>query len=196
MAFDAEKPSADALLLARYAGGDRDAARLLTDRFLPMCYRLAVRLLADRTEAEDVAQEAMLRLFRAATGWQPGRAQISTWLYRVTANLCTDRLRKPRPAPLAAAPEIADGRRSVEAGLMAADRQAALAKALAVLPERQRLAVVLRHIEGLANPEIARIMAVGTEATESLVARGVRGLKQALIGQREALGYEDDQDHG
>ena len=192
MAFDAEKHGADDLLLARYAGGDADAARGLTDRFLPLAYRLAGRLLADRAEAEDVAQEAMLRLFRGASGWQPGRARVSTWLYRVTANLCTDRLRKTPSLPLEAVPEAADGGASAADGIMAANRQAALEQALASLPERQRLAVVLRHIEGLANPEIAGIMDIGTEAVESLVARGKRSLKEALIGQREALGYEDD----
>ena len=192
MAFDAEKIGADVRLLAGYAAGAPEAARLLTNRFLPLAYRLAARILADRAEAEDVAQEAMLRLFRAAPGWQPGQAQVSTWLYRVTANLCTDRLRKRRVLPLDDVPEMADGQRSVAEVLMAADRQAALERALGHLPERQRLAVVLRHLEGLANPEIARIMEIGTEAVESLVARGKRNLKEALIGQRDALGYEDD----
>lgn len=192
MAFDAEKIGADDRLLAGYAAGEPEAARRLTNRFLPLAYRLAVRILADRTEAEDVAQEAMLRLFRAAPGWQPGQAQVSTWLYRVTANLCTDRLRKKRVLPLDDLPEMADGQRSVADVLMAADRQAALERALGLLPERQRLAVILRHIEGLTNPEIAGIMEIGTEAVESLVARGKRNLKEALIGQRDALGYEDD----
>lgn len=192
MAFDAEKIGADVRLLAGYAAGAPEAARQLTNRFLPLAYRLAARILADRAEAEDVAQEAMLRLFRAAPGWQPGQAQVSTWLYRVTANLCTDRLRKRRVLPLDDVPEMADGQRSVADVLMAADRQAALERALGHLPERQRLAVVLRHLEGLANPEIARIMEIGTEAVESLVARGKRNLKEALIGQRDALGYEDD----
>ena len=75
---------------------------------------------------------------------------------------------------------------------MAADRAAALENGLAGLPERQRMAVVLRHIEGLQNPEIAQIMEIGTEAVESLVARGKRGLMAALADQREALGYEYD----
>ena len=168
------------------------SARLLTGRFLPLTYRLAARLLSDRIEAEDVAQEAMLRLFRAAPGWQPGRARLSTWLYRVTANLCVDCHRKRVPLPLEAADEVADGEMAVEEQLMTADRQAALSRALATLPERQRLAVVLRHIEGLQNPEIAQIMEIGTEAVESLVARGKRGLTAALAGQREELGYGND----
>ena len=71
-------------------------------------------------------------------------------------------------------------------------REDALQTALDALPERQRQAVVLRHIEGLANPEIAQILDIGVEAVESLTARGKRALTALLAGQREALGYEDD----
>jgi RNA polymerase sigma-70 factor (ECF subfamily) len=73
--------------------------------------------------------------------------------------------------------------------MVAADRMAALDAALATLPERQRQAVVLRHIEGMSNPEIAEVLEIGVEAVESLTARGKRALKQALDGQKEALGY-------
>ena len=74
-----------------------------------------------------------------------------------------------------------------------ADRISALDAALATLPERQRQAVTLRHIEELSNPEIAEIMDIGVEAVESLTARGKRGLAAALKGQKDALGYTDDQ---
>jgi RNA polymerase sigma-70 factor (ECF subfamily) len=70
-----------------------------------------------------------------------------------------------------------------------ADRMAALDAALARLPERQRQAVVLRHIEGMSNPEIAEVLGIGVEAVESLTARGKRALKAALDGQKEALGH-------
>ena len=76
--------------------------------------------------------------------------------------------------------------------MIAADRAAALEAALQHLPERQRQAVVLRHLEGLSNPEIGEIMDIGTEAVESLVARGKRALVAALGGMREELGYEHD----
>lgn len=183
----------DAVLLARYAAGDPAAARVLTHRHVPRALGYAARLLGDAAEAEDVAQEAMLRLWRAAPGWRAGEAQLSTWLYRVVTNLCTDRLRSRRrrpAAPLEEAPEVADGARGAEAGLIAGDRMAALQRALDGLPERQRQAVVLRHIEGLTNPEIAAVMDLGVEAVESLVARGKRALAAALAGRRDDLGYE------
>ena len=195
MAFDQQPEVSDERLLALYASGDRAAARDLTLRLAPRVLRYATRLLGDRAEAEDVAQEAMLRLWKVAADWRRGEAQVSTWLYRVTANLVTDRLRARmrRPAdPLDEVPEMADGALSAEAGLIAADRVAALDAALASLPDRQRQAVILRHIEGLTNPEIADVLGVGVEAVESLTARGKRGLAAALQGQRAALGFAEE----
>lgn len=128
MAFDAEKMGDDDALLALYAGGDRAAPRLMTERFLPLTYRLALRFLNDRAEAEDVAQEAMVRLFRMAPGWQPGQAKVTTWLYRVTANLCTDRLRRRPALNIDEVPEMADGAPSAEERLTAGARATALTR--------------------------------------------------------------------
>jgi RNA polymerase sigma-70 factor (ECF subfamily) len=182
----------DAALLARYAEDDPAAARLLAARLMPRIHAHAARVLADRAEAEDVVQEAMLRLWRIAPDWQTGTAKVSTWLYRVTANLCTDRLRKRRSIGLDQIDEPADPASSAASVLQNRAREDALHRALATLPDRQRQAVVLRHIEGLANPEIAVILDIGVEAVESLTARGKRALVKALSGQRNALGYEDD----
>lgn len=185
----------DAALLDRYAAGDPVAARALTLRLVPRALGYAGRLLGDAAEAEDVAQEAMLRLWRAAPGWRSGEAQVTTWLYRVVTNLCTDRLRSRKRRPVTAletAPEMADGDPGAMAGMIEADRMAALQAALDALPDRQRQAVVLRHIEGLTNPEIAAVMDIGVEAVESLTARGKRALSAILAGRREELGYEDE----
>ncbi len=116
---------------------------------------------------------------------------MATWLYRVASNLCTDRLRQRRPVDLDAVPEVEDGRASAVEGMIEADRARALQAALDLLPERQRQAVILRHLEGLSNPEIAAVMDIGVEAVESLTARGKRALAAALAGRREDLGYGD-----
>jgi len=185
---------ADDALLARFAGGDRLAARQLTDRFGPRAFGVALRVLGDRGAAEDVAQEAMLRLWKIAEDWQPGQAKVSTWLYRVVMNLCIDIKRRDRGgmAELTASNEPADPGRSAAEQMQDAARLDALQQALMQLPERQRQAVVLRHIEGLSNPEIATILEQSVEAVESLTARGKRALKTALAGQKEALGYSDE----
>jgi len=192
MALDALHELSDEELLARFAAGEAAAARVLTLRLTPVALRVAQRMLNDAAEAEDVAQEAMLRLWRMAPDWQSGVARVSTWLYRVTSNLCTDRLRRRRSVDLEAAGEVEDDRPAAVNELIAADRAAALQAALQALPERQRQAVVLRHIEGLSNPEIGDILGIGVDAVESLTARGKRALTQALAGRREELGYGDD----
>ena len=182
----------DAALLARYGAGDDTAARLLSTRLLPRIFAHAFRVLGDQAEAEDVAQDAMMRLWRIAPDWREGEAKVTTWLYRVTANLCTDRLRKRRTTSLDEAAEPADPSPSAAAQMQAAERAEALQQALQALPDRQRQAVVLRHIEGLGNPEIAAILEIGVEAVESLTARGKRALTAALIDQRAALGFEGE----
>ncbi|WP_045387511.1 RNA polymerase sigma factor [Falsirhodobacter sp. alg1] len=192
MPLDQMTDVTDDALLILYANGDKAAARALTLRLTPRVLGFAARVLSDRAEAEDVAQEAMVRLWRMAPEWRQGEAKLTTWLYRVTANLCTDRLRKRRKSvTLDDAPEIEDAAPSVEQAMMAGDRMRALDAALAGLPERQRQAVVLRHIEGLGNDEIAGIMDIGVEAVESLTARGKRALAALLSGQRQQLGFEE-----
>jgi RNA polymerase sigma factor (sigma-70 family) len=188
-----ETEAPDAALLIAFANGDAGAAQLLAERLLPRTLAQAQRMLGDRAEAEDVAQEAMMRLWRIAGEWRQGEAQVSTWLYRVTANLCTDRLRRrKRSVPLDAVAEPLDTAPSVTARMQSEARAKALSDALAQLPPRQAEAVALRHLEGLSNPGIAAVMEIGVEAVESLTARGKRGLALILAGRREELGIEDD----
>ncbi|MFQ1701760.1 RNA polymerase sigma factor [Loktanella agnita] len=183
----------DAALLVAFANGDATAARDLADRLLPRVLAQATRMLADPAEAEDVAQDAMMRLWRIAPDWRQGEAEVSTWLYRVVANLCTDRLRKRRGGvSLDQVAEPPDGAPSVAAQLQTRARMAALSDALAQLPERQAQAVALRHLEGLSNPEIAQIMDISVRSVESLTARGKRALAEIMAGRKAELGYDDD----
>ena len=192
MPYDALSDTSDEALLVAFGNGDVASAKALTVRLTPRVLGYATRLLKDRAEAEDVAQEAMLRLWKVAPEWRQGEAKVTTWLYRVTTNLCTDRLRRKRGRGIDEIPEPVDEAPSQDAVLMRRARMDALDRALDSLPERQREAVVLRHIEGLGNPEIAAILEISVEAVESLTARGKRALTQALAGERARLGFEDD----
>ena len=192
MPYDDPSRDEDARLLAAYAAGDANAARALIEAHSPGVLRLARRALGDQTEAEDVTQEAMLRLWKIAPEWRSGEARVSTWLYRVATNLCTDRLRKRKYSSDAEVPEVEDGKPSAVSQLEDAERTSALDKALNSLPDNQRIAVTLRHLEERSNPDIAKIMAITVEAVESLIARGKRGLKQRLADKSASLGYKDD----
>ena len=183
----------NAPLLAAYVAGDVHAAAALTRAVTPMIYALAMRMLGEQAAAEDVMQDAMLRLWRRAPKWEYGRAKISTWLYRVASNLCTDRLRARRDfIPADAVAEVVSDDPSAADALQARVRAAALRDGIAQLPERQAQAVALRHLSNLTNPEIAEIMECKVEAVESLIARGKRQLAAVLAPQKDALGFTDD----
>ena len=183
----------DAALLVAFIEGDDGAARKLAQRITPLVLTLAVRMLGNVDEAEDIAQEAMMRLWRMAPNWRLGEARLTTWIYQVGINLCTDRLRRRRATvDVDSLADLADTAPAAPQRMLADARHRALADALALLPARQAAAVSLRHFEGLSNPEIAEIMGVGVEAVESLVARGKRALSSMLADRRDELGYQDD----
>ena len=171
----------------RLAGeGDARACRALVDRHLKSILGFSYRLLGDRAEAEDVAQETFVRLWRHAAAWRP-KAKVSTWLHHIARNLCLDRLRKRRGIGLDQIPE------PIEEGLAATDAQQQrqvsdiLQKALVTLPERQRTAILLVHFQGLSNSEAADNLNVSISALESLLARGRRGLRVQLTPLRPDL---------
>lgn len=189
MALDQDTQLSNDALLVLFANGDGTAAGQLTARLSPRALSISFRMLNDLAEAEDVVQEAMLRLWKTAPDWRSGEADPGTWLYRVVHNLCIDRLRKRKrhDVGLDGVAEPADPTPGAEARMIAADRVAALNTALSHVPERQRQAVILRHIEGLPNPEIAQVMDISVEAVESLTARSKRALADALAPRKEEL---------
>ncbi|MET4682445.1 RNA polymerase sigma factor [Brevundimonas faecalis] len=167
-------------LVRRVGEGDPAAVQAMVARKLPRMLTLAQRMLGDAGEAEDVAQEAMLRAWRQAPRWTPGQAKFDTWLHRVGLNLCYDRLRRRRETPTDAPPERIDDGPAPDRGLLAMETGARVEAALAKLPERQREAIVLCHYQELGNIEAAGLMSISVEALESLLSRGRRALRQAL----------------
>ena len=186
-----KKKQDDNVLLVAFAKGDRSAAQQLTERLMPKIYSHAYYRLGNIVDAEDVTQEAFLKLWKIAPNWKYDKAQVSTWLYRVVYNLCKDRYRRATLENLSSAQEVTDGTQSPTAKIDAQYRQKALYDAMSILPENQRLAIQLRHLDELSNPEIAEIMELSIEAVESLTARGKRKLIEILQTQKSKLGYSD-----
>jgi len=174
----------DEELVRRVGQGDPAAIQAMVARKLPRMLALAHRMLGDAVEAEDVAQDAMLRAWRQAPRWTPGKAKFDTWLHRVALNLCYDRLRRRREIPTDTPPERRDEGPAPDRGLMAADVGARVDAALARLPDRQREAIVLCHYQELTNIEAAALMKISVEALESLLSRGRRALRLALADIR------------
>lgn len=171
-------------LVRRVGQGDPAAIQVLVARKLPRMLALAHRMLSDAAEAEDVAQEAMLRAWKQAPRWTPGQARFDTWLHRVGLNLCYDRLRRRREIATDTLPERVDEGPAPDRGLMAAATGARVEAALAGLPDRQREAIVLCHYQELTNIEAAALMTISVDALESLLSRGRRALRLALADIR------------
>ncbi|VWB05160.1 RNA polymerase sigma factor [Burkholderia metallica] len=172
----------DAELVARVGARDASAVRALVARKLPRLLALATRMLGDRTEAEDVAQETFLRIWKQAPGWREGDARFDTWLHRVVLNLCYDRLRGRREEPIDVLPDVPDPQPEPALRAQARARDARVRQALAALPARQREALVLQYYQDLSNVEAANLMGISVDALESLLARARRNLRAQLAG--------------
>lgn len=187
-----ERPLDPDLALVQRAGrGDRQAAELLVARHLRRIHAFCRRMLRDGGDAEDVAQEVFLRAWKAAPRWREGEAKFETWLYRVAANLCVDQLRRRRRYSGDEPPEQADLAPAAADQMMARQRADRVAAAVAELPERQRIAIILCHYQEMTNIEAAAALSLSVDALESLLARARRGLRTRLaeIG-RDLLGEE------
>lgn len=170
----------DEELVRRVARGDAAAVEALVARKLPRLLGLGTRILGDAAEAEDVAQEAFIRVWRSAGSWRPGKARFDTWLHRVALNLCHDRLRRRREQPMAEPPEQVDCAPLPDAGISAAETGGQVERALQALPPRQREAIVLTYYQELPNIDAAAVMEVSVDALESLLSRGRRSLRGLL----------------
>lgn len=177
----------DKALMERIARGDAGAFRDLSDQHLEAIVTFATRLVKNQAEGEDIAQETFLRAWQNASKYAP-KAKVSTWLHTIARNVAIDRLRKKSrkeeafeldderdEAPLSGRPSRLLAKKEEHHGVE---------EALAALPERQRAAILLCHEQGLSNPEIAEVLKTTVEATESLLSRARRRLRQMIEGDR------------
>jgi RNA polymerase sigma-70 factor (ECF subfamily) len=166
--------------MSAVASGDGDAFRALSRRYLARIVALGSRTLGDPDEAEDIAQEAFLRLWNLAPRWRPNEARVGTWLHRVALNLCLDKLGRHREEIGNDPPEAADPAPGPAAHLQQREMEARVRTALRTLPDAQRSAITLCHYQGMRNIEAAEVMGVSIEALESLLARARRKLRDEL----------------
>jgi len=177
----------DDALMARAGRGDKAAFAVLVRRHLARATAIAQRILGNKSDAEEVVQEAFLRCWQKAPDWQPSdtadsgeRAQFATWHYRVLTNLCLDRKRRPQPVELEAAGEIPDSGDDGFSRTERGEQGRRVAEAMAKLPERQRAALALCYYEDMGNIEAAKALDISVGALESLLVRGRRALRDSL----------------
>lgn len=173
--------ASDDILLGGIAAGNSTAFAVLAARHAPKALKLAQRVLNNSADADEVVQEALVRVWTGARNWVPdGRARFSTWLHRVVVNLCIDRRRKPVHTDIADVPEPVDPAPTAVALVDRRQTAGLVAAALAELPERQRLAVTLCYYEEMSAAEAADILTLSVSAVESLLARARRALRTRL----------------
>lgn len=177
----AAKHNYEVALMKRIASGDKAAFSEFLSRYLNAIVDFAQRYLRRRVDAEDVAQEAFIRVWRKAPSWRAQQGTPRSWLYRITYYLCIDALRRRRPeGSLPDAEDPADPNPTPEENVLRQAHMERLEQALRALPERQRTAIMLCAYRGLGNKEAAAALDISIEALESLLARGRRQLRQAL----------------
>ena len=192
-------PVTDEELVTRATAGDLESFNQLVVRWERPIYALAYRTLGREEAARDVVQESFLRAFRGLKGFK-GQAKFSSWLYRITLNLCRDWMRKSRRAPMIQVPETEDGldmaeqmpspAESVEELVNRQQMSAAVAKAMAELPDEQRPAILMKEFHGLTFQEIADALDCPLSTVKTRLYQGLSVLRRRL--ERDARQQADD----
>jgi RNA polymerase sigma-70 factor, ECF subfamily len=170
---------ADAELMRRLARGDMNALAVLVKRHQDVARRVANWFTGRWDVADDMAQDAFLRLYRGAASYKP-TAAFSTWLYRIVVNLCLDHAKRPRLAALPDEPTCALTGAAPDEALRRQECRDAVRREIAALPERQRIALVLHRFERLDHAQIAQSTGWSESAIESLLVRAYAQLRQRL----------------
>jgi RNA polymerase sigma-70 factor (ECF subfamily) len=178
-------------LMARVAEGDEGAFEILVNRHQTSVLNLVYRFIGDRTQAKDLAQEVFIRVWQAAKSYEP-KAKFTTWIYRITANLCFNELKSSRrkkwlqflrsegDREVQTEEEFPEGPPSPEDLLLAKERSRRISDALQRLPDNQRMALILKRYDDLSYQEIAQVLGCSVSAVESLLVRAKRTLQEKL----------------
>jgi RNA polymerase sigma-70 factor, ECF subfamily len=174
-----EEPSDEALMEA-VSARQQQAFRILIGRHMRRAVRVAQRVVRDAAEADDIGQDAFLRVWSHAASFDPDVARFTTWLYRIVLNLAFDRARRRPLLPIDEASDVRASDPEPVEHLIADEERRALEQAMASLSERQRGAIALFHMEGLSGEESARAMNLSAKAFESLLARARTTLREQV----------------
>ncbi len=204
-----EYPDPDALLMTRFQRGDDAAFEQILDKYQGLIVNFIYKIVNNRAEAEELAQEVFLRMHRAKRSYEP-RARLAAWIYKIATNVSLRALEQSRRMPVRAVREDADGRTTdplldhpdpaddAETTLVRGETGAVIRRAIESLPERERIAVVLRRYEELSYAEIAAAMDCSEAAVKTYLHRGKLRLRQRLLpylrGERNEMhkGRSDD----
>lgn len=178
----------DEVLMAQIAGGDKQAFQMLAQRHMNLLYSVAFRMYPQRADAEEIVQEALLRLWSKAHLWRAGTgAAVSTWIYRLAYNLCIDHKRRSALQTVALDETQEDSGHGPDVTLQQNQTGEIVKRALQALPERQRAALVLCHYQGLSNAEAADVMGTSVKGVEALLVRARQALKKELSSYKGVL---------
>ena len=188
MQFDESK------LIERASGGDPAAFNQLMEMHEKRMYAVALRMCANREDAQDCLQEAMLRIYRSISGFK-GQSSFGTWVYRITMNTCLDELRRRKARKSTSLDNLVDAGWSPsdetdtpERHAVQSEQRRTIERAIADLPEDMRAAIVLRDIQGLAYDEIADALSVNVGTVKSRISRGRERLREKLSAHPELFG--------
>ena len=173
--------TSDEDLMLQVAGGDMDAFEELVRRHQQSSLNVAYRFLSDRTRAEDVVQDAFLKVLAAGPRYRP-TAKFRTYLFNVIWHLCVDQYRRKRPDRLESEGLVVDAGPGPDGRVADAEQAARVREAVDALPPRQRMALVLKHFEGMSYEDIGRALDCSPRAVDALLVRAKRKLKEKLTG--------------
>lgn len=184
----------DELLLRRACKGDVQAFEELMQSHESRIYAIALRMMGNREDAQDCAQEAMVRIYRAMCSFK-GQSALATWIYRITMNTCLDELRRRKARKVTSLDSLVDtgwsptdtGDTPEEHGLRV-EKQNALNQAIQSLPDDMRAAIILRDVKGYSYDEIASILDANVGTIKSRISRGREKLREILSKQSELFG--------
>jgi len=189
-------------LLARSADGDDDAFRQIVERHQDRLVRLCQRILQDREEALDAAQEVFIKAYQKAGKLEP-KGELYTWLYRVATNHCLNRIRRRKivrflpfggsGGEVAPSLEPVDRAPRPDSELAARERWRITERAIATLPDRQRVVLILAKFEGLSYRQIAETLRITEGAVESRLFRAMRNLSKAQDSNHSRVSLEEGQ---